>query len=216
MAEILEQLRLIIEQVIVGLGYPGIAAVMFVENLFPPIPSELVMPFAGFLVAQERLSLAGILIAGTLGSMLGAMVLYYLGCWLDEPVIRALVRRYGRFLLLEERDLDRAMAFFARYGQIVVFFGRLVPVVRSLISIPAGMNRMSLGAFLVSTTLGTVLWNGLLAVIGLVLGENWQTVLDLVRQYEKMTLLVLGGLALAFLYLRLRGMRVATRLPEKE
>jgi membrane protein DedA with SNARE-associated domain len=84
---------------------------MFAENVFPPIPSELVMPFAGFLVAQERLSLVGILIAGTLGSVLGALVLYYLGRWLDEPVIRALVRRYGRFLLIEERDLDRRWPF---------------------------------------------------------------------------------------------------------
>lgn len=216
MAEILEQLRVIIEHVIVGVGYPGIAVVMFAENVFPPIPSELVMPFAGFLVAQQRLSLVGILIAGTLGSVLGALALYYLGRWLDEPVIRALVRRYGRFLLIEERDLDRAMAFFARFGQMVVFFGRLVPVVRSLISIPAGMNRMPMGAFLLSTTLGTVLWNGLLAVIGLVLGEHWQAVLGLVKQYEKMTLLALAGLALAFFYLRLRGTRTVTRLPEEE
>jgi membrane protein DedA with SNARE-associated domain len=108
------------------------------------------------------------------------------------------------------------MAFFARFGQMVVFFGRLVPVVRSLISIPAGMNRMPMGAFLLSTTLGTVLWNGLLAVIGLVLGEHWQAVLDLVKQYEKMTLLALAGLTLAFFYLRLRGTRAATRLPEEE
>jgi membrane protein DedA with SNARE-associated domain len=207
LVELLEQVRLIIEQVITVLGYPGIGLVMFAENVFPPIPSELVMPLAGFLVADGDLSLGGVLLAGTLGAVAGALVLYGLGRWLDEPVIRAFVRRYGQFFLLDEDDLDRTMRFFTRYGQVMVFFGRLVPMVRSLISIPAGMNRMPLGRFLISTTLGTLIWNGLLVGLGMLLGENWPEVLAIVKQYEQVTLLAIGALVVGFVVIRLRGRR---------
>ena len=207
LAELLEQVRVLIEQIIAGLGYPGIGLVMLAENVFPPIPSELVMPLAGFLVADGDLSLGGVLLAGTLGAVLGALVLYGLGAWLDEPVIRAFVRRYGRYLLLDEGDLDRTMRFFSRYGQVMVFFGRLVPMVRSLISVPAGINRMPLGRFLISTTLGTLIWNSLLVGMGMLLGENWPEVLAIVKQYENVTLLALGALVIGFVVIRLRGRR---------
>src|SRR3712207_5887633 len=112
MASLLDSLRVWIEQLILLLGYPGIALIMLVENLFPPIPSEFVVPFAGFLVAQGSLSFLGVVIAGTLGSVLGAIVLYYVGLWAGEPVVRVFVRRYGRYWLLSEADLDRTIAFF--------------------------------------------------------------------------------------------------------
>lgn len=188
MAEILDQLRIFIEQIVSSLGYPGIALVMFAENIVTPIPSELVMPFAGFLVAEDRLNFWGILVAGTIGSVLGALVIYYIGIWADERMIRAFVRRYGRYVMVSEADLDRALNTFNRYGEIIIFVGRLIPVIRSLISLPAGMSRMPVGRFLLYTTLGSGLWTALLGYAGVVLGHNWEEVLVMVERYQRVTL----------------------------
>lgn len=191
MAELLEQLRIWIEHIITTLGYVGIALVMLLENVFPPIPSELVMPFAGFLVAEGTFTFPGILVAGTLGSVLGALVLYYLGLWADEPIVRRFIRRYGKFFWLAERDFDQALKLFGRYGTAIVFFGRLMPLVRSLISIPAGMNRMPLGSFLLYTTLGSAIWSGLLGYAGMVVGAHWDGVLVWVDRYEQVIVVLM-------------------------
>lgn len=207
MVEVLERMRLWIEAAVAFLGYPGIVLVMALENIFPPIPSELVMPFAGFLVADGQYSFVGVVVAGTLGSVLGALVLYYFGRWSDERLVRRFVRRYGRFLGVSEKDLDTALGYFARYGEAIVFFGRLIPLVRSLISIPAGMQRMPLRTFLAYTVLGTTLWCAALGYAGLLLGENWAAVLGFIKQYQRV---VLGALAVAlalFVYSRVRAVR---------
>lgn len=207
MAEILDQIRIVIEEIISGLGYPGITFVMLVENLFPPIPSEVVMPFAGFLVVDGRFTLWQIVLAGTLGSVLGALVIYYIGVWANEHVIRRFIRRWGRYFLLSEDDLDRALRVFDRYGEIIIFVGRLIPIIRSLISLPAGMQRMHMGRFLVFTTVGTAIWSGLLGYAGVLLGENWEEILGIVDQYERATAAVLIVLVVAFVVYRLREMR---------
>jgi membrane protein DedA with SNARE-associated domain len=194
----LEHLRLLIEQVISTLGYPGMALVMLVENLFPPIPSELVVPFAGFLVSRGEMTMPAVLLAATCGTVLGAMVLYALGSWLGEGRVRLLFRHYGRYSLLSERDFDRALELFRRYDRPVVFWARLVPGVRSLISVPAGVVRMPLGRFLLFTTLGTLLWNALLAYAGMLLGQNWPLVLSFVDHYELALWLLAGGAAAAW------------------
>ncbi|MGH2355247.1 MAG: DedA family protein [Chloroflexota bacterium] len=207
MAELLEFLRVWIEQIITLLGYPGIAAVMLIENLFPPIPSEFVMPFAGFLAARGQLNFAGAVAAGTLGSVTGAVALYFVGLWAGEPLVRRFVRRYGRFWLLSEQDLDRTIRFFDRYGDAVVFFARIIPLVRSLISIPAGMSRMPLGKFLLFTTLGSAIWSGALAAAGLVLGENWDLIIGFVKQYERVILVAIVAGVLYFIYRRVMALR---------
>ena len=211
MAELLDQLRVWIEYVIEFLGYPAIALIMLLENVFPPIPSELVMPLAGFLVVQNRFSFLGIVIAGVVGSVAGALVLYYIGRWSDERVIRTFIRRFGPWMLIDESDLDRAMGYFERYSQPVVFFGRLIPLIRSLISIPAGMNRMPMGRFLVLTTLGSSIWTALLAAAGLILAENWERILDYIDRYQKATLFAIIGFVVLFAVLRIRA-----RLQNKE
>ena len=188
MAHILDQVQQIIEAIITAIGYPGIALVMFAENLFPPIPSELVMPFAGFIVGKGEMNVVAVMVAGTLGAVLGAVALYFIGWWANETIIRRFIRRYGRFFLLSEADIDRSLAFFNKYGQTVVFFGRLIPIIRSLISIPAGMNRMPMIPFLLWTTLGALIWNGVLTYAGILLGANWQDVLAIVGRYEKVAL----------------------------
>lgn len=192
MTHLMETVRIWIEQIILALGYPGIAFVMLVENLFPPIPSEVVMPFAGFLAAQGRLSLPIAIVSGTLGSVAGAVVLYYIGRWADEPVVRAFLRRWGRFITITEEDLDRAMRVFDKYGPSIVFFGRLIPIIRSLISVPAGMDRMPFGRFLLFTALGSSLWTTFLTYAGVLLQEHWEQILVYMKQYERVTLVVLG------------------------
>jgi membrane protein DedA with SNARE-associated domain len=207
MAEILDQIRIWIEQIISAMGYPGITFVMLVENLFPPIPSEVVMPFAGFLVVDGRFSLPGIILAGTLGSVLGALVIYYIGLWSNERVVRRFIRRWGKYFLLSEDDLDRALNVVDRYGEIIIFVGRLIPIIRSLISLPAGMQRMSMPKFLLFTTMGTAIWSGILGYAGVLLGENWEEILDIVDRYEKATAVVLIVLVVVFVGYRLRDMR---------
>ncbi|NJN96399.1 MAG: DedA family protein [Anaerolineales bacterium] len=203
MTEILEQGRVWLEQIITTLGYTGIILVMYLECIFPPIPSELMMPFAGFMVSQGHFSFGGIVAAGTVGSVLGALTLYYLGQYTGEPLIRAFIRRYGAYLLLTERDLNRSLDFFGRYSEAVVFFGRFIPMIRSLISVPAGMNRMNLKRFLLFTALGSAMWNGLMGYVGVILGQNWTDILILTERYELVILLVLLVLAALFVVKRI-------------
>lgn len=156
-------------------GYPGIATMLALENIFPPLPSELVLPLAGFLAGQGRLSLVGVVLAATLGSVIGALVLYGAGWWLGEARVRSLVRRYGRFLLLDEDDLDRARGWFDRHGTAAVVIGRVIPLVRSIVSIPAGVSRMNIGLFILYTTVGSGVWNVALIGGGWLLGTRWTT-----------------------------------------
>ena len=149
---------------------------MFLENVFPPIPSELIMPAAGFAAAIGELSLISVIIAGTIGSVLGALPLYYLGSRLDETRLNRLTERYGKYLLITPKDIISAQAWFDRHGKTVVFFGRMIPAIRSLISIPAGMARMSLLPFLMLTAMGSMIWSALLAYAGFVLGANYEKV----------------------------------------
>jgi membrane protein DedA with SNARE-associated domain len=178
------------------MGYPGVVLFMFLENVFPPIPSEVVMPLAGFIASQGRLALWGVIVAGMLGSVLGAIPLYYLGRWLGTDRVRRWSERHGHWLLLSPGDLDRAERWFDRHAKTTVFLGRLVPGVRSLVSIPAGMAEMALGPFFLLTAGGTALWAGLLALAGHFLGEKYQSVS---RWIGPVTYVVIGGLLLWYL-----------------
>jgi len=184
MASFLDQIRIFIEQIIQTLGYTGIAAVMFTETIIPPIPSEVVMPFAGFLVAAGKRSFLGVVLAGDIGAISGAMLIYYLGYLWGEERVRNLFIKYGKYVLVNVDELDNAMELFERYGKAMVFFGRMIPGIRSVISLPAGIKRMGWGSFLFYTIAGTTLWNILLAGAGYFLGSRWQEILVLLNQYE--------------------------------
>jgi membrane protein DedA with SNARE-associated domain len=185
-------------------GYPGIVFLMFTENVFPPIPSEAIMPLAGFLAAQGKLSLIGAVLAGTLGSVLGALPLYYLGRAVGEERVERLAARYGRWLTVSPGEVRKAKAWFDRHGPKAVFFCRLVPVVRSLISIPAGINHMPLGTFLLYTGLGTGLWSLLLAGGGYLLRDNF----DRIGAYlDPITWIVLAAVLLAYIVRVIRQAR---------
>ncbi|MEX0803400.1 MAG: DedA family protein [Candidatus Binatia bacterium] len=166
-----------------SLGYLGIVLLMFVENVFPPIPSEVIMPLAGFMVTQGKLSFAGIVAAGTVGSVPGALPLYYVGRLINERSLKELADRHGRWLTISGKDIERAKEWFDKHGSATVLLCRLVPAIRSLISIPAGIARMNLVLFLAYTTIGTTLWTSLLAYLGYFLGSNFARVgeyLDLI------------------------------------
>jgi membrane protein DedA with SNARE-associated domain len=206
-AEILDQIRIIVESIIVTFGYPGIVLVMLAENLFPPIPSEVIMPFAGFLVADGRMTFLGIILAGTVGAGLGAVVLYYLGMKVSERLLRRIFRQYGKYLLLSEDDLDKTMDSFDRYGELYVLVGRVIPGVRSIISIPAGYKRMKFGKFILFTLIGTIVWNILLGSAGVVLGRNWEQILNIISAYETIIYFVLAVLVFGFAWHRIRKLK---------
>ena len=168
------------------LGPAGLALLLLAENLFPPIPSELVLPLAGFFVARGELTFAGALVGSTLGSVAGALILYALGRRGGRP----LVLRYGRALRVGEKDLDRAEGWFERYGGSIVLFARMVPLARSVVSIPAGTLKMPLARFTLLTTLGSAAWNTLLIGAGWTLGNNWTRVSDAVGQYSNVVLVL--------------------------
>jgi membrane protein DedA with SNARE-associated domain len=165
-----------IMNLIYSTGYFGIVALMFIENVFPPIPSEFIMPLAGFMVTEDKFTLLGIIIAGTGGAVLGSLPLYYLGAKLGEDRLKEFAARHGRWLTLSPEDIDRADRWFDRHGVSAVFFCRLIPGIRSFISIPAGFNRMNLASFLFFTTLGAAIWTSLLAYAGYLLGTNFREV----------------------------------------
>jgi membrane protein DedA with SNARE-associated domain len=159
-----------------AMGYGGIVLLMFLENVFPPIPSETIMLLAGFATTQGKLSLVGVSLAGMIGSVLGALPFYFLGKAIGEERIKVWADKYGKWLAMSGDDIEKANKWFNRHGSKVVFLCRMVPTVRSLISIPAGIYRMNLAVFLLYTALGTGLWAALLACLGYLLGENYTKV----------------------------------------
>lgn len=165
-----------IKSIIESFSYPGILFLMLLENVFPPIPSELIMPLAGFISTQGKLSFVGLVIAGTLGSVGGAIVLYYAGKSIGGERLRRWSDRHGKWVGLSRADLDKSDVWFKRHGARTVLLGRLVPGVRSLISIPAGVASMDLRLFLLYTTLGSAAWTSLLAFAGRLLGRNYEQV----------------------------------------
>ncbi|GEK29599.1 DedA family protein [Furfurilactobacillus siliginis] len=174
-------------------GYFGIVLLIALENIFPPIPSEVILTFAGFMTLAADLSIAGSVLAATVGAVLGAMVLYVIGRWLNEDRLNRLVDgRLGKLLRLKHSDIDKAARLFSRHGNKTVFFGRFIPVVRSLISIPAGMTNMAWQPFLFFTTIGTLIWNIVLIVLGRLAGHAWTQVSAVVDTFSSIIVIALG------------------------
>ena len=185
-------------------GAPGAGLVVALENLFPPIPSEVILPLAGFTASFGGFRMLDAILWTTAGSLLGAYVLYLLGGWLGRDRTRALI---GRIPLVAVADVDRVEAWFARHGSKAVFLGRLVPLFRSLVSIPAGIDRMPLGRFLGLTLLGSLIWNSVLILAGYFLGENWQLVEEYAGALQVLVAAGVGGLITLFVAKKLRKRR---------
>jgi membrane protein DedA with SNARE-associated domain len=174
-----------------GLGYAGIALLMFLENIFPPIPSEVVMPLAGFTATQGGMSLVGVIAAGSIGSLAGALPWYYAGRVYGHKRMREFADRYGRWITVSPEDIDHATDWFNRHGRSAVLIGRLVPGVRTLISVPAGISGMGLFQFLLYSTIGTVVWTSLLAICGYILRDRWSAVESYISPISTVLIVVL-------------------------
>ena len=157
-------------------GYGGVFLLLFIENIFPPLPSEVVAPFCGYAAARGELNIVGVIAAAVLGSMVGQMPWYYAGRVLGRRRVEALAGRHGRWLTVTPHEVERVFGWFDRYGAASVFFGRMIPAIRAVISIPAGIARMPLWKFLAYSLAGTTLWMGGLAYAGYRLGQNYQEV----------------------------------------
>jgi membrane protein DedA with SNARE-associated domain len=210
--------RDLVTSVYQAVGYIGVALWVAIESVIVPIPSELVLPFAGFLAAfAENIepltgapwSVPLIVAFGTLGAVVGALIAYAIGFWGGRP----LLDRYGRYLLIDPEDLDKAEAWFARYGAAAAFFGRLVPVIRSLVSFAAGVARMPLLPFVVFTALGSLPFTIALVVGGYTLGENWETIGGILKQFEYLAIaaVIIGVLIFVWWQLGHPGWRRPTR-----
>lgn len=174
-------------------SYPGIFILMVLESMVFPVPSEAVMPFAGFLIVKGQFTFTGVIIASTLGSIVGSLASYAMGFYGGKPFIK----RFGKYLLLDTHDLELTERFFAKRGELTIFISRFIPVIRHMISIPAGLGKMKLWKFVVYTTLGAAMWNSFLTYVGIKLKENWEEVMTYSHIID---IVVVGILGLAFLY----------------
>jgi membrane protein DedA with SNARE-associated domain len=174
-------------------GYVGILLTMAIESACIPLPSEIIMPFSGYLVSTGQFTMLGVTLAGAIGNLVGSVVAYYAGIWGGRPF----VERYGPYMLISHKDLDTADRWFAKYGEAAVFFSRMLPVVRTFISLPAGIARMNFPRFVVFTFIGALPWCYLLAYIGLKMGERWDQLRDYFHQFD----IVIGfGIAVVVAY----------------
>ncbi len=183
-------------------GYIGVLLLIAIENVFPPIPSEVILLFGGFMTTYTELNVIGMIIFSTLGSLIGAIVLYYIGKILNKERLKKIVSgKVGKILRLKNEDIEKADHWFDTKGNKTVFFCRFIPIVRSLISIPAGMSEMPMLKFLIYTTLGSLIWNTVLVVIGNRVGENWTSILDILDKYSHIVLVLLIIIAIVCIYL---------------
>lgn len=185
-------------------GYFGIFLMIALENVFPPIPSEVILTFGGFMTTYTDLTIPGVILAATLGSVIGAVILYGIGLLLDVERLEKIIDRWGHILRVKKEDIRRADAWFDKYGYWTVLFCRMVPLIRSLISIPAGMSNMKFGMFLLFTTLGTLIWNIILVSIGAALGESWEDILAFMDVYSNIAYAVIAVAAIVFVVLFIR------------
>jgi membrane protein DedA with SNARE-associated domain len=177
--------------IIESVGYFGVFVLMVLESMIFPVPSEAVMPFAGFLIADGRMTWTGVFVASTAGSIVGSLLSYAMGYYGGRP----LLMKYGKWFLVHEKDLDFTDKFFAKYGSWAVFIARFIPVVRHLISVPAGLAKMRLIPFLISTTVGAALWNMFLAWAGFTMQQHWEKIHEYSHPIDMgvLVVLILGG-----------------------
>lgn len=169
---------------------------MTLESALIPIPSEITMPFAGFLANKGALSLPGIILAGALGNLIGSLIAYGLGYFLEETVIESLVKKYGKFVLITQEEYHKSIRWFNKYGNKIAFFSRLLPAVRTFISLPAGLSEMNVWKFSIYTFFGSLIWSAFLAYTGFYLGENWPSLEQYYRKFEFLIAGILIALAL--------------------
>lgn len=191
-------------------GYIGILLLIALENIFPPIPSEVILTFGGFMTTTSDLSILGVVIFSTIGSVIGAIILYGIGRLIDVDRMEKIIEKWGHILRLTKEDIHKANDWFNKFGVWTVFFCRFVPLIRSLISIPAGMSHMNFGIFLILTTVGTLIWNVVLVNIGAAVGDSWESIVGYMDIYSNFVYAILALLFIVFIVLFIRK-RVAKK-----
>lgn len=184
-------------------GYWGMLFLIFIENIFPPIPSEIILPFGGFVTTLEKseVTVFGLIIFATLGSIFGAFILYWIGTLLNVNKLETwLEKKWIKRLGFKKNEVEKTVKFFEKWEGVAVFFGRCVPIVRSLISIPAGMVKMNLLKFTLYTAFGSLVWNTLLISAGTFLGENWRNVVTFVDEYKNIVLIILSTVTIILIW----------------
>ena len=189
-----------VQDVIESLGYLGVAILVIVENLFPPIPSEIVLPFAGFVAQRGDASVVVMILAATIGSVVGALILYYISSAIGPDRLRLFVVRFGKWFGVKESDLTRAEEWFDRRSTTAVLVGRCVPLIRSIVSIPAGFRRMKIVPFALYTFIGSAVWNIVLIGAGAILGDNWDVVGEYVGIFQYVVIAVIGLALIRFAF----------------
>lgn len=192
-------LTTILTNAFVTFGYLGIIIAMAIESCCIPLPSEVIMPLAGFLAFQSRLNLYGSVLAGAIGCVVGSIVAYYIGAYGGRP----LLLRYGRYVMISEHDAERADRFFARYGDATIFITRLLPIIRTFISLPAGIARMNMVKFVIYTFVGSLIWCFVLAQAGYNLGKHWQDIGPVLHRFDYAAAAIVVILVGLFLYYHL-------------
>ncbi len=193
---ILTELSRFIVSMISKFGYTGILVTMAVESACIPLPSEIIMPFSGYLVTTGQFTMWGVTLAGAVGNVLGSLAAYYAGVWGGRPF----VERYGRYVLISHRDLDMADRWFAKYGEAAVFISRMLPVVRTFISLPAGIARMNVPRFTLFSFVGALPWCYLLAYVGFKMGERWDQLREYFHQFDVVIGVLLAAALVYFLW----------------
>jgi membrane protein DedA with SNARE-associated domain len=209
LSNLLESITSLVERIISTFGAPGISFIALLENLFPPTPSEVLYPLAGKMAYAGKVSVPAIILAGTLGSLIGSLIYYTLGHRLGENGAREVITRYGtlkilrfRIQLVSVKDLERGLELFERYGSAIVLVARLMPFVHGVVSIPAGVIRMNIVLFMLFTAVGAALWIAPLTIFGYWLGDNWQDVLAWVDTYQNTILVLLAVILAAYIIRR--------------
>lgn len=192
-----------VKDVVESLGYVGLALLVALENVFPPIPSEIILPLAGFLTGEGRMNYFLALLAATIGSVGGALILYGVGYYFGEHRVRWIIRNWGKWLGFKEEDVNKADEWFDKHGGLAVMICRVVPIVRSLISIPAGLRKMPMATFMIYTTAGSLVWNSILIGAGWLLGDNWEEVEEYVGYLQYLVIAAVLVVGVAWVWFRM-------------
>lgn len=187
----LEVLSHFIISFIQSTSYVGIFLLMLLESALIPIPSEVTMPFSGFLASQGILNFWLVVIVGTIANLVGSLIAYYIGYFIEETILLKLIKKYGKFILVSEREYRHAEHWFQKYGDKIIFISRILPAVRTVISLPAGVFKMDIKKFIIYTTVGCFLWSIFLTYVGFYLGENWASLEGYYRKFEYLIVAVI-------------------------
>lgn len=173
-------------------GYLGVFLLILIENIFPPIPSEVILLFGGFMTTYTSLNVLGMTMSSILGSVLGALILYKIGTIFNKDTLKKLIHtRLGKFLRINDKEIDSSFNYFQTKGEKVIFFCRFIPLIRSLISVPAGINKMNITKFMIYTTLGSLIWNVVLITLGHIVGNNWKSILKIFDLYSTYAVVII-------------------------